>query len=62
MEFPYKPEIVEEAGTYFDSVVARILKRDYQIKKPPEKKICKECDIRPYCGREGVIVIKESEE
>lgn len=62
MEFPYKPEIVEEAGAYFDSVVARILKRDYQIKKPPEKKICKECDIRPYCGREGAIVIKESEE
>lgn len=62
MEFPYKPEVVDEAGVHFDWVVGQILQKEYQIKDVPEKKVCKECDLRLYCGREGVIKIKDTKE
>ena len=29
------------------------------IKKVPERKVCKECDLRVYCGREGAIRLGE---
>jgi DNA helicase-2/ATP-dependent DNA helicase PcrA len=54
MEFPYKPELVEEAGRYFDSVVKKIQNKDFQIRKVPEKKICQECDLKTYCELVGV--------
>jgi DNA helicase-2/ATP-dependent DNA helicase PcrA len=59
MEFPYRLEMVDEAGLHFDQVVEQILTKDYEIKKTPEKKVCKECDLRVYCGREGVIRLGE---
>lgn len=62
MEFPYRPEMVDEAGLHFDHVLAQILNKDYEIKKVPERKVCKECDLRIYCGREGVIRLGEGEE
>lgn len=58
MKFPYKSEAVEAAGDYFDSVVEKILNIDYQLDKIPEYKVCKECDLRVYCSREGSIKIK----
>lgn len=61
MEFPYRPEIVDEAGIYFDHVVAQIQNKNYVIHKAPEHKVCKECDLRVYCGREGVIILGEKE-
>ena len=62
MEFPYDPGVVKEAGEHFDRVVAQILDKDYTIKTVPEKKICMECDLRPYCGREGAFKAIEREE
>ena len=62
MGFPYKPEMVDAAGTHFDHVVDQILRKNYEIKAPPERKVCNECDLRVYCGREGTIKIKENEE
>ena len=62
MQFPYRPEIVDQAGIHFDHVVDQILKKEYQIHNIPERKVCKECDLRLYCGREGTIKIKETEE
>jgi DNA helicase II / ATP-dependent DNA helicase PcrA len=56
MEFPYRPELVQDAGRYFDEVVARIQAKDFHVTTPPERKICKECDMRSYCMVEGVIV------
>lgn len=55
MFFPYEPEKVTETSAYFDSVVARILARVFAVKQPPEVKVCRECDFRVYCGREGKI-------
>jgi len=61
MEFPYQPEVVEEAGRYFDHVVNMILNKDYEVKKTPERKVCIDCDLRLYCGHEGIIKVKEGE-
>ena len=55
MEFPYRPELVEEAGHHFDAVVAKVKTKDFQVMTPPESGICKECDLRSYCTREGTI-------
>jgi len=55
MQFPYRPELVENAGRHFDSVVSKIKARDFQVVKPPEASICKECDFRHFCKREGTI-------
>jgi len=50
--------VVEAAGAHFDEVVAQILERDFAIKKPPEVRVCKECDFRIFCSREGTIMLQ----
>jgi len=55
MIFPYHSEDVARAGAYFDAVVARILAREYSVERPPEKKVCLECDFRRYCESQGTI-------
>ena len=55
MELPYVPELVEEAGKEFDSLVSQIREGKFEIEKPPERKICKECDIRSLCASQRVI-------
>lgn len=55
MVLPYDPAKVDEAGRYFDEVVARIQRKEFSITKPPESAICKECDLRLFCHAEGVI-------
>ena len=54
--FPYRPEMVDDAGRHFDQVVAKIKDNDFGVITPPERKICKECDIRTYCVADGLIV------
>jgi DNA helicase-2/ATP-dependent DNA helicase PcrA len=61
MEFPYRPQLVEAAGAHFDRVVSKILQQVFAIQQLPEKKICKECDLRSYCHHEGVILLKANE-
>lgn len=61
MIFPYRPELVDGAGAHFDRVVAQILEKDFAIKRPPESKVCKECDFRHYCYHAGVIKMREEE-
>jgi len=55
MEFPYRPEQVKEAGRRFDAVVRKIQACDFLVPKPPERKVCKECDLRLLCHAEGLI-------
>jgi hypothetical protein len=47
MSFLYRPDIVEQAGIHFT------------ITKPPELKVCKECDLRGFCDSQGAIKPKE---
>jgi len=59
MVFPYKPDEVAGAGAHFDRVVAKILEEDFSLTKPPEPKVCRECDLRAYCEGEGAIKVRE---
>ena len=51
-------EVVVEAGSHFDGVVAKILDKDFSPKSQPEYRVCKECDFRAYCQGEGACQIK----
>jgi len=55
MEFPYRPRLVNEAGHYFDAVVKKIRAKDFHIITVPERKVCKECDIKSLCAGERLI-------
>ena len=55
MEFPYRPELVEDAGKVFDRVVCKIKQKDFEITTVPERHICAECDMKHLCGKEGII-------
>jgi DNA helicase-2/ATP-dependent DNA helicase PcrA len=55
MAFPYRPERIDEAGRYFDQVVARIQAEEFRVTQPPEAAICKECDLKMLCHAEGII-------
>ena len=52
-ELPHRPEPVEEAGTHFDHVVGKIQAHTLRIVKIPERKICKQCELRSMCAGEG---------
>lgn len=60
MVFPYRPEDVAKAGAHFDRVVAKILAEDFSITRPPEPKVCQECDLRAHCEGQGVIKVGQS--
>ena len=55
MEIPYHRDKVKSAGRRFDAVVSRIQARNFKVVKPPEAKVCKECDLRPLCRAERII-------
>lgn len=55
MVLPYDHHKVDEAGRYFDEVVARITAKEFAVSALPEPGICKECDLRMLCHAEGVI-------
>jgi DNA helicase-2/ATP-dependent DNA helicase PcrA len=59
MAFPYCPEHIDEAGRYFDQVVARIQAEEFRVTRPPEASICKECDLRSLCRSDGIITMKD---
>ena len=59
MEFPYHPEAVEEAGRHFDTVVGKIQAKDFRVLAVPERKICKECDLKSYCVQDGLLKADE---
>lgn len=55
MVLPYDPARVEEAARHFDETVRLIRAREFAVKKPPEAKICNECDLRTLCRSENII-------
>ena len=55
MVFPYEPAQVTASGRHFDNVVSKIARREFAVKQAPEPKICKECDFKTYCYRQGTI-------
>jgi DNA helicase-2/ATP-dependent DNA helicase PcrA len=62
MELEYSEEEVEKAGKYFDEIVNKINAKQFQVKKTPDtEKVCKECDFRFYCSKNGIIKFKSKE-
>ena len=55
MVFPYHREVITEAGVYFDQIVTQILQKNFAVARPPEQKVCLECDLRTFCIRQGTI-------
>ena len=55
MEIPYTPDKVDGAGRRFDGVVGKIQAEDFRVPHVPERKVCKECDLKSYCTSEGLI-------
>jgi hypothetical protein len=61
MVFPYRPEVVEAAGIYSDQVVVQILAKEFAITRPPEPRVCRECDLRTSCEGDGTITLRTSD-
>jgi DNA helicase-2/ATP-dependent DNA helicase PcrA len=59
MEMPYSPGKVDGAGRRFDAVVARIQARDFKVLHVPERKVCKECDLRGLCDTEAKATVRD---
>jgi ATP-dependent DNA helicase UvrD/PcrA len=55
MIFPYQPENIEAAVAQFEAVVDSIKARNFDVTVPPHPDVCKKCDMRSLCIREGVI-------
>ena len=53
--FPYNKDKINEAVKQFEKVIVDIEGKNFQVKVPPALHICKECDIRHLCMREGLI-------
>lgn len=54
-EFPYRPDKVADASRRFDIVIRKIQAGDFRVVKVPERKVCKECDLKNYCIQDGLI-------
>jgi DNA helicase-2/ATP-dependent DNA helicase PcrA len=59
MVLPYDPRRVEDAGRHFDDTVRRIQAREFAVARPPEARICKECDLRPLCRADKIISVRD---
>ncbi len=55
MELPYASDQVAAAGHRFDSVIAKIQAGQFQVDNVPERKVCKECDLKALCATQGLI-------
>jgi len=55
MNLPYTAESLEAAGSHFDYVVGRIRRAEFGVAEPPESSVCKECDLRGLCSRDGTF-------
>ena len=59
MEVPFNNNDAVSAGEYFDGIVITIQKKDFEIKRMPEAKVCSECDFRRSCVAKGLISLKQ---
>jgi len=55
MVFPYHAERVEEVVAGFDDIVDCIKAKQFSVVAVPEAHVCKKCDVRNLCIREGLI-------
>lgn len=49
--FPYKPATVDKTIAEVDRVIGRMERKEFQVCERPAK-LCKRCDLQPYCDRQ----------
>lgn len=55
MEIPYQEEDVKQVICYVDEIAAKIQQQQFAVITPPEPGVCKMCDVRRLCRKEGII-------
>jgi len=55
MVFPYQPEKAQAAVKQFEAIVNDIQAQKFTVVTPPHPQICRKCDLRSRCIREGLI-------
>ncbi len=55
MAFSYQPEKAQTAVKQFEAVVNDIKAQKFTVVNPPHPQICRKCDLRSRCIREGII-------
>lgn len=55
MVVPYRPEAVEQVSFDFDEIVSHIQQKQFTVIIPPAPTVCRGCDIRHLCIKEGII-------
>ncbi len=55
MEVAYDKDDIEKVVSSVDELVVKIQSKQFEVKVPPGPAICKTCDIRRFCKKEGVI-------
>ena len=55
MEIPYSEKEIKKILQYFDGIVGKIKKQKFRVETPPPSHICKDCDFKYYCSRQGII-------
>src|SRR5215467_10302226 len=51
----YKEGKIKRAVEQFEMNVSHIQAREFDVIHPPHPDVCKKCDMRSLCAREGVI-------
>ncbi|GCF11283.1 ATP-dependent helicase [Dictyobacter arantiisoli] len=57
LEVPYHEEDIERVSSYFDMISQRILSKQFEVVTPPDPTVCKGCDMRHLCLKNGTIHI-----
>lgn len=55
MEIPYTNKQIEEVNAHLEEVVTAIRQRKFKINSLPEAEVCRICDIRYFCRKEGLL-------
>jgi len=58
VKFRLSENDIQSSVNYFDSIVEIIKKKDFEVRKTPDSRVCGECDFRTYCSNEGIITFK----
>ena len=55
MEVPYTDKQIEDIHASLDQVVARIEQKKFAVERLPETSVCRTCDVRYFCKKEGLL-------
>ena len=55
MSVSYQPEDIQQAVYTVDNIAEKIQQRDFDVVSPPNSGICRVCDVRHLCKRQGIV-------